>query len=41
MGNKARKDAGQVNAFIQPEKLSAIVKDAEMAFEKSLVSSKP
>ena len=39
LGNKARKDAGQTNAFIQPEKLSSIVKDAEMAFEKSLVSS--
>lgn len=41
LGNKARKDAGQTNAFIQPEKLSSIVKDAEMAFEKSLVSSHP
>ncbi len=41
LGNKARKDDGQTNAFIQPEKLSSIVKDAEIAFEKSLVSSHP
>ncbi len=41
MARKAKYDAGQLDAFIDPQLLSQLVKDAEAAFDKALASSKP
>ena len=41
MARKAKYDAGQLDAFIDPELLPQLVKDAEAAFDKALASSKP
>lgn len=41
MARKAKYDAGQLDAFIDPELLPQLVKDTEAAFDKALASSKP
>lgn len=41
MTRKAKYDAGQHDAFIDPQLLPQLVKDAEAAFDKALASSKP